>query len=115
MKNTRENLKHIEEGNDPPEKVRKTPTPEIVLAARGLQDLVSTYNGIHFLRWLAKQCHASESIVSVNPQTGEINQLTSLYSESRRNLWLSIRAILPRQTIIDIEIPEKQEVKPDGE
>lgn len=60
-------------------------------------------HGKRVLRWIMDQCGYTRSSTSVDPTTTKILTENMLYNESRRNLYLSMRQYLSRDTKIAVE------------
>ncbi len=62
-----------------------------------------TPEGIIFARYIMDLCGFFQSDVIMNPETKEINEKSTLYNCMRSNLWLEVRSLLHKKTIIKIE------------
>lgn len=70
------------------------------------QDFNQTFNSPHgksVLRYLLNQCGYQSVSTTMNPQSGEINTVATIYNEARRNVYLKIRSFLMEEILRDVE------------
>lgn len=79
-------------------------TQEQKQARLAIRRVASTKSGKKFLRYLMAECGYKEHSVNVNPQTGQILTDNIVYNESRRSLWVSLRKLIPKTFLNDIEM-----------
>lgn len=77
--------------------------------------LSRTQDGRVVLRYLMAQCGFTKPSISINETTREINIQATLYDEARRNLWLSMRKFIDRDSLIEIEHPSDPNKSQDEE
>lgn len=82
----------------------KEVSPEI-LQRRNMKALCSTEAGVKFLKQLMATCGYQRTSVDVNT-SNEVIMNNMIYNEARRDIWLRIRALVPRDALIKIEIPD---------
>ncbi len=76
--------------------------------------VASTEAGRNVFRWLAEQCGVFKPSVVAHPDTGEIFTNSTVYNESRRGLYLTMRGYIPAKQRIAIEYnPENEEMDND--
>ena len=51
--------------------------------------------GILVMRHLMQTCGYEKSDTTMDPATGEINPLASIYNQSRRNVYVELRRLIP--------------------
>ncbi len=59
--------------------------------------------GILVFRHIMRQCGYQKPSVVANPNSGEINTNSTVYNEARRNLYLSLRKLIPQKYLKQIE------------
>jgi hypothetical protein len=75
--------------------------------------VASTEEGIDFLRFLMHRCgYQMPSVTQIS--TGDISITNTVYNESRRNLWLEIRKLIPEDKLILVEHEKAFKAKPEG-
>lgn len=74
-----------------------------------ISHLTTTRSGVEFFRWLMLECGYQQSVIDVNAKTGE-PILTRLFGNAALlQLWLDVRKNIPRDSLIQIEIPPEEE------
>lgn len=85
----------------------KQPDPNLV-QRRALAAVAQTSAGITFLKSLMATCGYQRTSVDVN-EHNEVLVNNIIYNEAKRDLWLRIRGLLPRDALIAIEIPKVED------
>ena len=66
-------------------------------------NLFDNPDGERFLKWLHQQCGYDMPSIVVDPQSHEINNKMTIYNEARRNVWMQLRKLLKKETLIKVE------------
>lgn len=76
----------------------------IALLRKDFDETFASAAGQNVLRWIMDQCGYQRPSVTVDPASTEINPLSTVYNESRRNLYLGIRALTNRDILAKVEL-----------
>lgn len=88
-----------------------TPDKEVKRLKESLARLANSDDGLVVLRWIFSMTGFSQSSIVMDENTGEINTLSTIYNEARRNIWLSFKAAMQVEDLIKIEYPLNTEDK----
>ena len=72
--------------------------------AKDLNETFATGHGRRTLRYLMGLCGYQNPSVVADPATGEIQTQSTVYNEARRNLYLTLRKHLSKETLTAVEI-----------
>jgi len=59
--------------------------------------------GIQLMRYLMEICGYQKIDTVMNPATGEINPIASMYNQARRNVYVELRRLIPKRILTKIE------------
>ena len=76
---------------------------EVASIKQAVANVAKTLDGRLFLRMLRNSCGGDGFHVMMNPNTGEINKDLLMVNDSKRDLWLEIRQLIPVKELIAIE------------
>jgi hypothetical protein len=71
---------------------------------KDFSDTFATSSGIKTLRAIMKACGYQSSSTVADPSTGEIQLHSTAYNEGRRNMYLWIRKLVSKETLIAVEL-----------
>lgn len=74
---------------------------ELLLSFR---KIAGTEDGVRVLRYLMDKCGYKETSVYLNHATGDILKDQCIWNEARRELWLSLRKMIPKGRLNVIEM-----------
>jgi hypothetical protein len=77
---------------------------ELQLAFRRL---AKTPDGILVLRWLMELLGWKAPMLAMKPSTNEIVESSTIYNVSKRDVWITIRQMLPPHILNPIEMERK--------
>lgn len=90
---------------------KKIPNKPEVLLKQQLKRVLKTADGIAVFRYLFNECGYDRPSVVADPTTGEILTNSTNYNEARRNIWVKLRKLMPREPLIMIEIGHPEDAQ----
>lgn len=86
-------------------KQKETPeTQELTRIKQALGRVSRTKDGKDVIRYIMHRCGFKTPSVVANPTTGEIYTDSTVYNEARRNLYLELRSLIPKEELNLIEM-----------
>lgn len=73
------------------------------LLKKDINETFASAQGMATLRYIMDLCGYQRPSTVADPATGEIMYNSTIYNEARRNIYLSIRKFLKRETLISVE------------
>lgn len=92
-------MKEVSRKDSQLEKVKKERQRKIEL----FNQVFATEEGVLVLKEIAQMCGQNKVSIVADPASGEINPLSTIYNEARRNLYLSIRSYIRPSTLKKVE------------
>jgi len=70
---------------------------------RDIRKTFASAHGRNTLRWLMQELGYQNYTVAVDPQSGEINPLTTVYNATRQGVYIKIRTLVSLDTLRAVE------------
>jgi hypothetical protein len=75
------------------------------------KEVSSTPEGQTVLRFFMETLGWKEPMLAINPKTQEIIELSTIYNVSKRDVWMTVRELIPVKQLNAIEMEKKRHVR----
>lgn len=100
MKNNKTKIDELIEKQNQAELREKKELENLKISAK---EVFKSAEGKHILRFLKKACHWDEQDMNINNEV-------LIYKKGRRDIWLIIRNLLPKDVLAQIEIYDTENI-----